>query len=88
MVCAKFRIRGRVQGVFFRASARQEALRRGITGYAKNLADGSVEVLACGDEAVLDALHGWLRRGPPHADVAAVERVMVEVDPPSRFETI
>jgi len=49
MPCAKFIICGRVQGVFFRASTRTEATRLGLDGYAKNLADGSVEVLACGD---------------------------------------
>jgi acylphosphatase len=88
MICAKFRISGRVQGVFFRASAREEALRRGVTGYAKNLADGSVEVLACGDVAALDALHAWLQRGPPHARVIAVERDTVDIDPPPRFEAL
>jgi len=64
MPCAKFIICGRVQGVFFRASTRTEATRLGLDGYAKNLADGSVEVLACGDAAALDALHRWLQRGP------------------------
>ena len=87
MICVKFRVSGRVQGVFFRASAREEALRHGVTGYARNLADGTVEVLACGDAAAVDALHGWLQRGPPHARVAGVERHEVEIDPPSRFET-
>ena len=74
MPCAKFIVSGRVQGVFFRASARAEAVRLGLTGYAKNLADGSVEVLACGDPAALDELQRWLQVGPPAARVVSVER--------------
>ena len=48
MAAARFCITGKVQGVFFRASTRKQALRLGLRGYAKNLADGSVEVLAVG----------------------------------------
>ena len=74
MPCAKFIVGGRVQGVFFRASTRSEAARLGLTGYAKNLADGSVEVLACGDAAALDELQRWLNLGPPAARVRSVVR--------------
>jgi len=74
MACARFIIRGHVQGVFFRASTREQALKLGIAGYAKNLADGSVEVLACGPEQALDALQDWLRHGPPSARVENVAR--------------
>ena len=74
MACARFIVRGHVQGVFFRASTREQALKLGIAGYAKNLADGSVEVLACGPEPALDALQGWLRHGPPSARVENVAR--------------
>jgi acylphosphatase len=78
MVCAKFSVIGRVQGVFFRASAREEAVRLGLTGYARNLADGSVEVLACGEEPALAELERWLHTGPPSARVDAVRRVAAE----------
>jgi acylphosphatase len=74
MACARFIVRGRVQGVFFRASTREQALKLGIAGYAKNLADGSVEVLACGPGQSLDALQEWLRQGPPSARVENVAR--------------
>lgn len=88
MACARFLVRGRVQGVFFRASTRDEALRVGLTGYAKNLADGSVEVLACGDEAALAELERWLQHGPPMARVDAVVRASVEVaTQPASFTT-
>jgi len=88
MACAKFLVVGRVQGVFFRASARDEALRLRLTGYAKNLADGSVEVLACGEEHALDALERWLRRGPPSARVERVQRLASQETPPAGFATL
>ncbi len=75
VICVRFCIHGRVQGVFFRASTRTQALQLGLTGYAKNLADGSVEVMACGDAIAVDLLHRWLQQGPPSARVDQVERV-------------
>ena len=74
MSAARFLVRGKVQGVFFRASAREEAQRLALRGHARNLRDGSVEVLAAGEDAAIDALELWLRRGPPLARVDAVER--------------
>lgn len=74
MAAARFIVSGRVQGVFFRAATREQALQRNLQGYAKNLADGRVEVLALGDADAIDALASWLRQGPPMARVEAVER--------------
>lgn len=74
MSAARFRVRGRVQGVGFRAATRQEALRLGLRGQVTNLRDGSVQVIAQGDDAALDALADWLHRGPPHARVDTVAR--------------
>ncbi|MGH8111110.1 MAG: acylphosphatase [Rhodanobacteraceae bacterium] len=74
MPCARFIVTGRVQGVFFRASTRECALRLDIAGYAKNRADGSVEVVASGTQAALDGLDGWLHHGPPAARVENVTR--------------
>lgn len=71
---ARFRVTGKVQGVCFRDGTRTQALRLGLRGHARNLADGSVEVLAAGDPEALEALARWLRHGPPHARVEAVER--------------
>jgi acylphosphatase len=65
-------VSGRVQGVFFRASTRERAQQLGCRGYARNLADGRVEVLAVGEPAAVDALTEWLWRGPPAAHVADV----------------
>lgn len=69
MPCAKFFVGGRVQGVFFRASTRNEAQALGLRGYARNLADGRVEVLACGEADALRKFERWLERGPPQARV-------------------
>jgi len=74
-----FTVHGRVQGVWFRDSTRKEAERLGITGYAINLPDGNVEVLACGLQEAIDLLEAWLHEGPP---LARVERV-VAGNPPS-----
>lgn len=70
--CLKIRIRGRVQGVSFRDSSRQRAKSLGITGYARNAADGSVQVLACGDDDALERFVRWLHEGPPLAKVSDV----------------
>ncbi len=75
MAQRRYRIEGRVQGVWFRESTRREAAPRGITGHAINLPDGAVEVWACGEERVLDLLERWLEKGPPLARVSAVRRL-------------
>lgn len=77
---ARFRVTGTVQGVFFRASTRTEALRLGLRGHARNLDDGSVEVLAAGDSAAVDELAAWLRMGPPRARVDELERMPAHVE--------
>jgi acylphosphatase len=71
--CRRCRVTGRVQGVFFRASTREQARRLGLTGHARNLPDGSVEVLACGEPEAVEALVSWLWQGPPHAAVTGVD---------------
>jgi acylphosphatase len=66
---ARFFVGGKVQGVWFRASAREQAVRLGLRGYAKNLDDGRVEVLAIGDDQEIAALEKWLWQGPRLANV-------------------
>ncbi len=82
MAAARFLVRGKVQGVFFRASAREQAVKLGLRGYAKNLFDGRVEVLAAGDADRIETLAQWLRHGPPMAQVYAVERSDIGDAPP------
>ncbi|MEM3938671.1 MAG: acylphosphatase [Saccharolobus sp.] len=72
------RVYGFVQGVGFRKFVQIHALRLGIKGYAKNLPDGSVEVVAEGHEEALNKLLQYLRGGPPLADVEKVEYVFTE----------
>lgn len=80
-------VSGKVQGVWYRASAQRQAQRLGVTGVARNLADGSVEVIACGDEAAVAALVAWCRRGPERARVDAVAVDDWDGPVPSGFET-
>lgn len=68
-ICYRCLVEGRVQGVYFRGATREQALRLGVTGYARNLPDGRVEVLACGSPAAVARLCEWLRSGPPMARV-------------------
>lgn len=84
-ICEKCIVRGKVQGVFFRAATQQEAQKLGITGYAKNLADGRVEVLLCGTPDAVGHLKAWLWQGPPAAHVADVTCHLVEDEAPSGF---
>lgn len=84
----RFRVRGRVQGVFYRAATEVRARRLGVNGWVRNLADGDVEVLACGDAAVLADLETWLWQGPPHARVTAVTRAPADEPEPQGFQVI
>ena len=66
-------VKGRVQGVFFRAATQRECRRLGITGWVKNRNDGSVEILAEGEEEGLKDLIAWAGHGPTAARVEGVD---------------
>jgi len=68
------RIRGRVQGVGYRAFVEEQAARLALCGWARNRSDGSVEVLIGGEKSTVDRLIAALRRGPPGARVAEIEQ--------------
>lgn len=68
-------VSGRVQGVFFRGATADQARALGVTGYARNLADGTVEIIAEGQRSALTGLAAWARRGPRSA---RVEEVVIE----------
>ncbi len=70
---ANLRIKGRVQGVFFRQSAKEEAERLGLTGWVKNLHSGDVEAVVEGDPLAVERFTAWCHRGPPAAQVVEVE---------------
>jgi len=85
--CRRCLVSGRVQGVFFRASTRDRAEALGLSGHARNLPDGRVEVLACGSPAALDELEAWLWDGPSQARVDSVRCDATSVRPPDGFAT-
>ncbi len=72
-VRVRLRVSGLVQGVFYRQSTSDEATRLGLAGSVRNLPDGSVEVVAEGRRAEVEALVAWCRRGPPAARVEEVD---------------
>jgi acylphosphatase len=84
MICRRCFVSGRVQGVFYRATCVKKAVSLGLVGYARNLADGRVEVIACGENAAVEEFVAWLWEGSPaskvtdvateHADPAEAQR--------------
>ncbi|RTZ60280.1 MAG: acylphosphatase [Gammaproteobacteria bacterium] len=70
--CRHYLVSGRVQGVFYRASAQAEGERLGLDGWVRNLPDGRVEAVACGDAEMLERFESWLRKGPAFARVTAL----------------
>jgi len=88
LICKRFLVGGRVQGVFYRATVAQHARTLAITGHAYNLPDGRVEVLAFGEPQALEALERQLWIGSSASKVTAVEAT--DVDPgkaPDTFRT-
>lgn len=73
IIARLLRIHGRVQGVSYRASAQQEAIRLGLSGWVRNRHDGSVEALVSGRVDAVEAFIGWAHLGPPAARVDRVE---------------
>ena len=71
-VRAELKIIGRVQGVFYRQSTKETAVRLGLTGWAKNCPDGSVEAVFEGEQEAVNAGIDWCRQGPPAAHVTEV----------------
>ena len=80
VICKKCLVGGRVQGVFYRATAARRAQDLGVSGYARNLADGRVEVLACGEEAAVLAFVKWLWIGSSASSVTSVDVTDTAVD--------
>jgi len=83
---AKIVLKGKVQGVFFRDFAKQNANKLGIVGYAKNLKNGSLEIVAQGDEKKLEEFVKLCRRGPIFAKVEAVELNFEQFEEESEYE--
>jgi acylphosphatase len=77
-ICVKANVKGTVQGVGFRFHTVHEGLQGGLSGYAMNLPDGSVEVLACGSEANVNKLLTWLESGPKTSRVDSIDAEIIE----------
>lgn len=73
MGCRHYYIAGQVQGVFFRASTCEKARSLSLTGWVRNLSDGRVEAIACGDEQQLAMLESWLHQGPTMSKVDSID---------------
>ena len=83
----RYFITGRVQGVFYRSSAQHKASALGLHGWVRNLRDGRVELLASGEQQVLDELEKWLEIGPEYAKVTNIEVITESpVELPATFE--
>ena len=78
-------VTGKVQGVFFRASAMAEAQRLGLAGFVKNLPDGAVEAVAQGPESAVEQFIAWCKVGPPSARVDELKVRFVQ--PGDEFRT-
>jgi acylphosphatase len=85
-ICLHCFVSGRVQGVFFRRYTYNQAVSKGLTGWVKNLEDGRVEVLICGEQETVEALREWLWQGSPTAKVSAVEAQEVALQEYTKFE--
>jgi acylphosphatase len=74
-------IRGRVQGVYYRASTRAQARRLGVCGWVRNEADRTVTAQVQGAREAVEALVSWCQQGPPHARVDRVDVDWIDPDP-------
>ena len=85
MKAIRILVSGRVQGVWYRASTQREAVGLGLCGWVRNLADGSVEILAQGEAGKIKMLCDWCRQGPPGARVD--ELVIEDAQPDSNIDS-
>ncbi len=86
-ICKIYTITGRVQGVWFRAGTQKTARKMDITGWAKNLPNRSVQVLACGSEENIERFAAWLKKGPAFAKVKSITEEQIPPQEFSDFET-
>ena len=77
---------GKVQGVWYRAGTREQALQLGLSGWAKNCPDGTVEIHAEGEKEILELFINWCRKGPPAAQVSSLDIEWVELQAMTTFD--
>ena len=83
MKCVHLIVSGRVQGVFFRGNTRRKEIELGLNGYAKNLPDGNVEIVAQGGEKKINELVDFIKKGP---GIAKVENIQIKNKEPENFK--
>ena len=81
-------VHGQVQGVFYRSSAQARALELGLTGWVRNLLNGTVEVHAEGDQDALDRFIEWCQQGPPSAKVSQFDLAWIAPQAVSNFQIL
>lgn len=82
-------VSGRVQGVYFRAFTKKQANKLNLTGYAKNLSNGDVEIIACGEKSQVEKLVQWCHKGPIMAKVNSVRtQPLTPAQPYRGFEVL
>lgn len=86
--CMKFKVCGRVQGVGFRYHTAYHGLKLGVTGYAKNLQSGEVEVVVCGNDVQIAQMDKFLHQGPRGARVDALSKMEIEPKPYQGFDIL
>jgi acylphosphatase len=87
-VAKLLRIHGRVQGVGYRESMRQEAKRLNVGGWVRNRRDGTVEALVCGEAVRIEMMVAWAKQGPRYATVERVEISEAEIIPGGEFQIL
>ncbi|WP_353571783.1 acylphosphatase [Candidatus Albibeggiatoa sp. nov. BB20] len=87
-ICQHFFITGRVQGVSFRYYTRHKAVELGLTGWARNLTDGRVEVIACGNASAMALFQVWLAQGSTLAKVTNIEAKTLPCQQLDRFKIL
>ena len=86
IVCKKILVSGKVQGVFYRDSARQQAQIFSLSGYVMNLPDGQVEIEVCGEQSNIEEFQQWLWKGPIMSKVENVQVQEISIMNYSGFE--
>lgn len=86
--CERFTVSGLVQGVGFRYYTSCQGIKLGLTGYAMNLNNGDVEVVACGEEKALEQMKEWLQKGPKTSRVDCLESEPICYKPFKGFKTL
>jgi len=86
MVAYRIQVKGKVQGVFFRASTQQEAEKLGVKGWVRNEPDGSVLIEAEGSASAMEAFLAWCHEGPPAARVSRLNKEIIGTQGYQDFE--